>query len=302
MVKNITFFLSIVVLVSAPAIAQTTVQSADDRQVKITDDSRIVTLGSSITETVFALGMGEQVIAVDQSSTYPQEVHQLPKVPYVRTLNAEGILSLNPSLVLSTSDARPASVLNQIRSAGVPVLMISDEPTVDHTIRKIELIGEALQQEERARQLVSDMQQKLDKAEGRRATIDQEPRVMFILSNDGQKSVMVAGKNSSAETIIEMAGGQPVFNSFNGYKTVSPEAIISANPEIILIMDTREETAGGIESLKKNTGISLTDAVQNDQLISIDGNYLIGFGPRLGDAVLELMDKLHPNLQTAVSE
>lgn len=284
------------------AFAQHTVTGSDGEKVTIQDTSRIITIGSSITETVFALGAGNQVIAVDQSSSYPPQVHQLPKVPYVRTLNAEGILSLSPNLIISTADARPASVIDQIRSAGTPVLLIPDEPTPENAIHKIGLIAQALQKEEQGELLISALEQKLDEAEQKRKQIDRKPGVMFILSTDGQKSLMVAGKNSSAETVINLAGGKPVFDSFNGYKTVSPEAIASANPQVILMMSSREHVAGGKKGLKKIPGVQLTDAARDNRLLSMDGNYLIGFGPRLGDAVLELMEKLHPELKISDSQ
>src|SRR5690625_3073533 len=107
MQKRMILFLFITCMAAAPALAQTTVQSADGRQVKITDTSRIITIGGSITATTFALKAGKNVVAVDISSTYPPKVQQLPKVPYLRQLTAEGILSLNPTLILASSDASP---------------------------------------------------------------------------------------------------------------------------------------------------------------------------------------------------
>ncbi len=137
--KKIILSFTFIFLFVSSVFAQSLVTGADGEQVTIDDPSRIITLGSSITETVFALGMGDRVIAVDQSSSYPASVHKLPKVPYVRTLNAEGILSLNPSLIISTVGARPKSVIQQIRSTGTPLLLIPDEPTTENTIKKIEL-------------------------------------------------------------------------------------------------------------------------------------------------------------------
>ncbi|NBB77613.1 MAG: ABC transporter substrate-binding protein, partial [Bacteroidetes bacterium] len=145
--KHCSRFAAIAIMLAFSAqlsLAQTTVTGADGVQVRIYDTSRIITLGGDVTETVFALGAGDRVVAVDASSNFPAEVNNLPKVPYVRQLTAEGILSLSPTLIISTEGAEPKNVIKQIRAAGMPILMVSDSPTPEGAIAKIETIGKAL--------------------------------------------------------------------------------------------------------------------------------------------------------------
>ena len=106
---------------------------------------RIVTLGGTITEIVFALGAGERVVGVDASSSFPEAVNQLPKVAYHRRLSAEGVLSLRPTLIIATTEAGPPEAIQQLESTGVTVLVLPHEPTVENAIAKIERIAAALE-------------------------------------------------------------------------------------------------------------------------------------------------------------
>lgn len=301
MIQKIMLFSFIIIGVfSTQIFAQTTVQSADGPQITITDTSRIITIGGSITETVFALGAGDQVVAVDQSSTYPAKVHSLPKVPYIRRLSAEGILSLNPSLILAGDDASPKTAIQQLRAAGVPVLLVPTPASVDGAISKIKKLAEALGKQKKGKQLITDLRNKIKQAKSLRQQMKTAPKVMFILSI-GQGSPMIAGKQTSAAKVIKMAGGKNAFNTFSGYKPVSAGSIAAANPDIILMMGNRLEGTDAVERTKQMPGISLTKAAKNNQIYTFDGNYLLGFGPRTGAAVLELLHIFYPKLNNMSS-
>ena len=104
--------------------------------VLVEDTSRIVSLGGAVTEIVFALGYGQKVVGVDASSSYPEAVSDIAKVSYHRRLSAEGIISLAPTLVIATTEAGPPEVIQQLRSAGITILILPHEPTVECTIEK----------------------------------------------------------------------------------------------------------------------------------------------------------------------
>src|SRR5699024_3815232 len=224
MVRKTILFTFIACIFSSLSYAQTTVEGAQGKEVTISDASRIVTIGGDITEIVYALGAGDQVVAVDQSSSYPPQVHQLPKVPYLRTLSAEGILSTQPTLVLSSVAAEPKTVIQQLRATGVPVLLVSNEASTDGTITKIKVLAEALQKQEKAEKLIQTLRSQLEKAASLRETLTEKPTVMFILSAAGGSSPMVAGEETSAATIISLAGGENAFTGFTGYKPANGEA------------------------------------------------------------------------------
>ncbi len=293
--KSLSLSVVLLGLFSLTASAQTVMQSADGVQVEVDDWSRIVTVGGSITETVFALGMGNQVIAVDASSTFPEQINKLPHVPYKRNLTAEGILSLNPSLILAADDVEPVVVIEQIREAGVDVVLVKDGMDLESVSQKLAFMGKALGREEAAAQLIEENRLRYTEAASELGKVDQKPKVMFILSQQGPTTFMIAGMNTEAEAMIRHAGGINAFQEFSGYKPITTEALALANPDLILFMDSRRESLP--DDLSQVPGLNLTKAVKNNRIVSMEGNLLLGFGPRFGEAVRELMRHLHPNLK-----
>lgn len=282
-------------LITNPLNAQTEVESADGILVSIENTSKIITIGGSISETVYALGKGGNIIATDESTTYPPQVFQLPRVPYVRNLTSEGILSLGSTLILASDDANPISAIQQMRDAGTDVLLIEEEESLEGVIHKLKTIGKALNEEEKAFELIQRNEKQFARAMELRDSFSNAPTVMFVLAVRGESSFMVAGDNTGASSMIELAGGKNAFNSFQGYKNVSTESILAENPDYILVMQSRyEEIANGA---KKTPGVNITNAVQKNRILGMDGNLLLGFGPRFGSAILELMQLIHPEEQ-----
>ena len=288
--------LGLIIVATQTLSAQIKVQSADGKEIIINDDSKIITVGGAITEVVYALGKWQNVVATDPSSTFPPEVFQMPRVPYVRNLTSEGLLSMNSSLIIASDEANPASAIQQIRDAGTPVLLVQSEKSLEGVINKIETIGSALGSENRASELVEVNQANYQKANQLRESIKNKPRVMFVLETRNGSSFMVAGKETGADIMLDLAGTENVFNSFSGYRPVSNEAILAANPDYVLVFDTRFD--GINEGLQNTPGVNLISAVKNERVIGIDGNFIMGFGPRFGEAILSLMELFHPELNT----
>ena len=126
---------------------------------------RIVTLGGTITEIVFALGAGERVVGVDASSSFPAAAERLPKVAYHRRLSAEGVLSLSPTLIIATTEAGPPEALRQIESAGVRLLILPHEATVDGAVDMIEGIARDLGARDTGAALVRNLKEDLARVE-----------------------------------------------------------------------------------------------------------------------------------------
>tara|TARA_R110002096_G_scaffold183757_16_gene361953 strand:- start:3199 stop:4086 length:888 start_codon:yes stop_codon:yes gene_type:complete len=279
---------------SASLSAQNSIQSSDGVIVNIENSSRIITLGGSVTETVYALGVGDRVIATDESSTFPSAVFRLPRVPYLRNLTSEGLISLGSSLIISSDDANPKSVIDQIRSAGTDVLLVEENESLEGMIAKVRNIAKAIGKEQEGEVIIQKNELEYHLADSLRKTLNSAPKVLFVLSVRGESTFMVAGANSSASVMIELAGGQNAVTDFDGYKTISNEAIVAANPDYILVMHSRlDEIRAGIE---KTPAVNLTKAVVNNNVIGMDGNYLLGFGPRFGAAIIELIQKIHPTV------
>ncbi|MCY4603408.1 MAG: hemin ABC transporter substrate-binding protein [Gemmatimonadetes bacterium] len=256
------------------------------------DSSRIVSLGGTITETVFALGAGERVVGVDASSSFPETVNQLPKVAYHRRLSAEGVLSLRPTLVIATTEAGPPEAIQQLKSAGVTVLVLPHEPTVENAIAKIERIAAALDIQARGAALIQALKEELNQVQSSIPQNAAQAKILFLYAR-GQGTLMVAGQDTSADTMIGLAGATNAVQGYNGYKPLTSEAAVAAAPDLILLMDSGLESIGGAQGLWQLPGLALTPAGQQGRVLSMDGLLLLGFGPRLGQAVLALNQALY---------
>jgi iron complex transport system substrate-binding protein len=264
------------------------------------DPSRIVTLGGSVTEIVYALGAGDQVVGVDASSVYPAAATEKPNVGYFRKVPAEGVLSLNPSLVLALEGTGPPTVFEQFRSAGVRTVQVPDTPSVTGAKRKIRRIGDLLGRSARADSLIRAMEADLAAARALRAEASSTPRVLFVYAR-GSGTMNVAGRGTSAAAMIELAGGENAITGFEGFKPMSAEAVVEAAPDVILALTRGLESIGGTKGLLEQPGIPLTPAGKQKRIVAMDDLLLLGFGPRLGTAVQRLTKKLHPDLTAAPS-
>jgi len=259
---------------------------------------RIVSAAGAITETIYALGAQDGLVAVDVSSVYPAEAGALPKIGYARQLSAEGILSMNPSVVFVTSDAGPPEVLKQIEGAGVKVVQLANDHTPAAAMERIVKIGEALNRKEEAEKLAAKLKADLEVAEAQVKGIEGKPKVLFIYARGG--GVMnVSGTGTSADAIIALAGGVNAVRDYANYKPLTAEGAVAAAPDYILVTTRGLEASGGVEGLLKQPGLALTPAGQAGRIIAMDDLYLLGFGPRLGLAAKELCEQLHPAPKTA---
>ncbi len=256
------------------------------------ENERIVSASGAITETVCALGGQEKLAAVDVSSLYPAEVAKLPKIGYARQLSAEGILSVNPTLVLAHEDAGPPEVLGQVEKAGVRVVKLTNKHTVEAATERINKVGELLERQAEAEALVASLTRDLKTADELAAKSGTRPKVLFIYTR-GPGVVNVSGRGTAADAIIALAGGMNAVTAYEGYKPLTAEGAVDAAPDIILVTSHGLESAGGTEGLLKQPGLALTPAGKAGRVYAMDDLLLLGFGPRLGKAVLELNEKLH---------
>jgi iron complex transport system substrate-binding protein len=254
------------------------------------DPSRIVVAGGSITEILFSLGEQEKIVAVDRTSNYPADVSEFPVIGYVRALSAEGVLSLAPSLVLGEDDMGPIEVLTQLKSSGISIRRIPERHTAMGIVEKVlcvaEVVGypeselDRLTQEYLAK--VKDVGRSRDEVErGNR------PKVAVIMAlRDGVP--FAAGSETSAAGILEMAGGDNVFAGFKGWKPVSLELMVGANPSLIVMPERGMKMSGGREAVLSHPSVKVTNAAKNNGLVVVDGMTLLGFGPRTLQASIDL--------------
>ena len=261
--------------------------------------ARLISVGGSVTETVFALNAADQLVGVDTSSIYPESARALPKVGYQRVLSAEGILSLRPTLLLSDEQAGPATVIQQLRSAGLPVQTVPSATTGLAVSEKILLIGRTLDRDALAERLARRVAHQLRSIDLALAGREPRPKVLLLLAH-GRGSPLGAGNDTQAEAMIRMAGGRNALQGFRGYKPVSPEAVVAAAPEVIVLPEQSLQSLGGLDAALAASGLSATPAVRDGRIVVLDMLYLLGMGPRTGDAVTELAAAFHPGLEPSL--
>jgi iron complex transport system substrate-binding protein len=217
-------------------------------------------------------------------------------VGYQRTLSAEGILAQTPDLLIATADAGPPAALRQIRDAGVPVESVPvgySPQAVDDKVRRVAAALGLEAQGEALRRRVAEGWRAL---QGQLSAPPTRPRVLFILAHSGP-ALMVAGRNTAAHAMIDLAGGVNAVADTSGYKPLSPEAIIGAAPDVILITDEGLASLGGKAQLLRKAGLAQTPAARSGRVIAMNALLLLGFGPRTPDAANELAQALAGQLR-----
>jgi iron complex transport system substrate-binding protein len=259
------------------------------------DSSRIVAVGGSVTEIIYALGEEKRLIARDSTSVYPEAAFGLPDVGYMRALSPEGVLSVKPSAILALAGSGPKEAVDVLKKAAVPFIEVPDTFDHDGIVRKIEVIGKAIGTEGKATRLAAEVDADLDAAEALTANIKDRKRVLFILTlQDGK--ILGSGSNTAADGIIRFAGGVNAMEGFSGYRQLSDEAIITAKPDMILMMDRGDggsSHAAVEEQLFALPAIQSTPAGEQRKFLRMNGAYLLGFGPRTADAVRDLATALY---------
>lgn len=255
--------------------------------------SRIVAAGGDLTEIVYALGAADRLVGVDSTSNYPPEAVEKEQIGYVRAISAEGVLSLQPDLLLGAYDTAPVAALDQLRAAGLSIALAPSGHSIEGVAEKVRFVGEQLALEAEAEELARNIEAEMARVTAEVAQYGDHPRVLFLLAiREG--APMAGGEGSSAEVIIELAGGVNAANGFEGYKPMSREAILSGAPDVLLMMDTTAERLGGVDTVLDRPELATTPAGLNRNSVLMDGMLLLGFGPRTPEAVAELSRALHP--------
>ncbi|MGV4198043.1 heme/hemin ABC transporter substrate-binding protein [Citrobacter murliniae] len=253
---------------------------------------RLVAAGGSLTELIYAIGAGSNVVGVDETTSYPPETAALPHIGYWKQLSSEGILSLHPDSFITWQDAGPQIVLDQLRAQKVNVVTLPRVPaTVEQMYANIHELAKTLRMPEQGDALVKRIHQRLDRVQQSVAAKKAPVKAMFILSAGGS-APQVAGKGSVADAILTLAGAQNVA-SHAQYKSYSAESLIAANPQVIVV--TSQMVDGELNRLSAIAGITRTAAWKNQRIVTIDQALILGMGPRVADAVEALHQQFWPH-------
>lgn len=266
--------------------------------------TRLITVDGALTEAAYALGLERLLVGTDTTSLFPAAAQKTAKVGYMRQLSAEGVLSLKPTAVVTTTEAGPPVVLDQLRSAGVTVEQVQADHTWDEVRRKIEAVGRAASQPDKAKalwlRLDADWQRTqqwvAQLAQARTAAGKPLPKVLFVLSHTG--SPQASGEGTAADAVIRFLGAHNAMAGaygFKGYKPITAESMAAAAPDLILTTTQGLEAVGGEERMWQRPELQLTPAYQNRRkgsLIHLDALELLGFGPRLPATVAALAQRV----------
>jgi iron complex transport system substrate-binding protein len=259
---------------------------------------RIVCLSKHLTEMVFALGKGHDIVAVDLSSTYPDSAKLLKTVGYHRALSPESIIAMEPDLVIHSNDIGPENVLPQITKAGLNIHVFSAANTFDSAKIVLKELGKFFKEEQKADSISKKMDADLGKTVTELASrnIRDTPTVMIIhFGRANNVYFVMSGRNGVGDKMIKLAGGKTAHYDAKGARQISAEAIAEANPDIIIATDYGFDQMGGMEKFATGVpGVSLTNAAKNKRIYRFEEHDLVYFGPRTGENIIKLMDLIHP--------
>lgn len=282
-------------LLSTIPMAQT---YADD--IKSIDASRIVSVGGDVTETLYELGLGENVVAVDTTSVFPQpEISKKKSVGYMRALSSEGVLAMGPTLILATTKSGPLEVVAALKGSSTPFITVEEPDTPEGVADKVLDIAKVVGKEEAGRAIAERIRNEFDDVAKARAKIVKPARALFLLSVQGGRAT-AGGRGTAADAMFALAGAENVVTEFEGYKPLSGEAALMLAPEVIVVMKaapgSRATDAHGpiATEIAAIEGLADTPAAKNGRIIEFDGSLMLQFGPRAPQAARDLMRILHP--------
>ena len=308
--KNKIHWLAAVCLVSAillcPGIACTpSAEEAASSPIEITDQlgrvvrldtfpERIISLAPGNTEILFALGLDNRLVAVTDYCNYPPEAEAKPSIGGYSTPNLEEIIALSPDLILATS-IHEKRIIPQLEEKGLPVLALNPR-TFDEVLAAITLAGEVTGKEAEAAALVAEMRGRIkavtDRTDG--LSREQRPRVFFVTWHD---PLMTPGSETRHDELIRLAGGINIGQELTGYSEISLEAVINANPEVIIAgvgMGTGKDQT--FQFVYTESRLGDADALRNNRVYAIDVDLAGRPGPRVVDALEQFAEFIHPEL------
>lgn len=265
------------------------VTSADDIEVTITDTSRIIVLNEAIAEIVISLGFADKIIGRDATTTLAA-LTAIPKVSSGHDISAESVLELKPTLVIGDTRSGPPEAIQQLRGAGVPIVLAPEVWKLSDIAPRINLIANALGAGSFGLKLLDTTQSDINQALNTLDPATAKPRVAFIYVRGTASVFLLGGKESGADEMIRAAGGIDVGTDLDlaAFTPLTSESIVNANPEIIIVTTRGLTSVGGIDGLLDLPGIAQTPAAKTRAVVSIDDDLLFSFGPRTGELIIRL--------------
>lgn len=285
----------------AGPVLPASIMDVHGNEVIVEDISRIVVMNGDFTEVVYALGLGDNIVAVDTSATYPPQALELPKIGYQRRISAEGILSMSPTVVIGSEVAGPPEVIEQIRSTGTPVVVLDEVTTIDGGPRKIRGIAQALGVRARGEALATELEAQISEVKALSAQAEDRPNAVFLYMR-GIDTLFLMGEADLSHELLEASGaisGGAVAGVTAQRVPLTAEALAAADPDCIVVLTRGLESVGGREGLLRLPGVSETNAADQGCILDFDDQLFRGGGPRMGTVLMGLLKAFHPYLSVA---
>ena len=271
----------------------TVTTGADDEVVKVTDASRIIVLNEAIAEIVVSLGLSDSIIGRDATTTLAA-LAGVPEVSNGHDISAESVLSLRPSVVIGDTRTGPPEALEQLRGAGIAVLIAPEVWTLSALAARVQMIADALGVPAAGRRLAALSDDAVAAALENAGSFASVPRVAFLYVRGTASVYLLGGSGSGADELVAATGAIDV-GALNGLASFTPltaEAIVQADPDVLLVMTRGLESVGGIDGLLALPGVSSTRAATARAVIAVDDDLLLSFGPRTGALITRLAELL----------
>ena len=256
---------------------------------KAKNSNSIVVAGGSITEIIYFLNLQNKLVGVDVTSNYPLNAKKLPSIGYIRNLSIEGLLSLKPNLILAEESIGPPIIVKQLNKTSVEFRIIKNNYTIDGINEKFLCISKILDIEIKNNINYKKFINNVKKLKSFVKNNNKEKKdILLILMMKGT-SPIIAGKNTSGDGFIKMIGQNNSMSKVSGWKPVSSEQILIANPNYIIVTKRALKDFTSIEKFLKLPGISSTKAAKNKNVFIKDGMSLLGYGPRTINVAKEIL-------------
>ncbi|MFN3491803.1 MAG: ABC transporter substrate-binding protein [Anaerolineales bacterium] len=259
---------------------------------------RIVTLAPSLTELLFAVGAGSQVVGRDDYSDFPAEALDVASIGSTYgALNTEAILALEPDLVIAAEVNTPEQV-KSLEDLGITVYYLKNPITFTELYDQVRWAGTITGHEEEANALADSLSARVDSVAEAVSTLEERPTVFYEIDGTDTSKPWTTGPGTFMDTMITMAGGINIGGVLNEpFAQISVEEIVLQDPDFIILGDTLFGVT--IESIAERAGWADLTAVKENRIFAFDDNLASRPGPRLVDGLEELLKILHPELVVA---
>lgn len=298
---------------SLPTTVTSYGQGGSKEDIEITDTSRVVSLdiAGSIAATIWALGFSDTLVGVDQSTTFPGTEDIETVTSGGHTVNAESIIGLDPDVVITDGSVGPRDVIEQLTDVGINVVFVENEASFEGAQELTRQVAAIYGSPETGETLAAEIDQDIDdKIDEISAMVpedeDDQVRMLFLYLRGNAGVYYMFGSESGADDLIFALGGVDVADElgWEGMKPMTDEALVAANPDLILTMSGGIESVDGVEGLlAEKPAIAVTAAGEHQRIVDMEDGLILSFGPRSADVLDSLARAIYaPDSVNVVAE